>query len=118
MNNTATRTLAATVLIFTAITLVAGGTLAAATTSTAFAYQNKGTQYDGKGNNGNTNTIQALKQNAKESRKFSIVEQNGENSICTHPSSSSEDLVGTNVTIVPGEAGTCTSQSNQPLEVS
>jgi hypothetical protein len=86
MNNTATRTLAATVLIFTAITLVAGGTLAAAT-STAFAYQNKGTQYDGKGNSGNTNTIQALKQNAKENGKFSIVEQNGQNQICTEPSS-------------------------------
>jgi integrase len=69
-----------------------------------------------KDGNGNTNTAQILKQNAKAS-KFSIVEQNGENSICTHPSSSSEDLVGTNVTIVPGEAGTCTSQSNQPLEV-
>ena len=65
MNNT-TRTLATIVLIFTAVTLVAGGTLAAAT-STAFAYQNKGTQYNGKGNNGNTNTIQLLKQNAKES---------------------------------------------------
>ena len=85
MNNT-TRTLATIVLIFTAVTLVAGGTLAAAT-STAFAYQNKGTQYDGKGNNGNTNTIQALKQNAKESGKFSIVEQNGQNQICTEPSS-------------------------------
>jgi hypothetical protein len=86
MNNTTTRTLAATVLIFTAITLVAGGILAAAT-STAFAYQNKGTQYNGKGNNGNTNTIQALKQNAKENGKFSIVEQNGQNEICTEPSS-------------------------------
>src|SRR6266487_2555114 len=86
MNNTRTRTLAAIVLIFTAVTLVAGGTLATAT-STAFAYQNKGTQYDGKGNNGNTNTIQALKQNAKESGKFSILEQNGQNLICTELSS-------------------------------
>ena len=48
-----------------------------------------------KDGNGNTNTIQVLKQNAK-ADKFSIVEQNGENSICTHPSE------------------TCTSQSNQP----
>jgi hypothetical protein len=85
MNNT-TRTLAAIVLTFTAVTLVTGGTLAAAT-STAFAYQNKGTQNNGKGNNGNTNTIQLLKQNAKESGKFSIVEQNGQNEICTEPSS-------------------------------
>ena len=107
MNNTTTRTLAATVLIFTAITLVAGGTLAAATTSTAFAYQNKGAQYNGKANNGNTNTIQALKQNAKENGKFSIVEQNGQNVICTHPSTTSPDSTN----------GTCTSQSNQPLEV-
>jgi hypothetical protein len=85
MNNT-TRTLAAIVLTFTALTLVTGGTLAAAT-STAFAYQNKGTQNNGKGNNGNTNNIQLLKQNAKESGKFSIVEQNGQNEICTEPSS-------------------------------
>jgi hypothetical protein len=55
-------------------------------------------QADGNYGNGNTNTAQILKQNAK-ADKFSIVEQNGENSICTHPS------------------GTCTSQSNQPLEV-
>src|SRR5947208_6551597 len=52
-------------------------------------------QADGNYGNGNTNTAQVLKQNAK-ADKFSIVEQNGENSICTHPSE------------------TCTSQSNQP----
>jgi hypothetical protein len=55
-------------------------------------------QADGNYGNGNTNTAQVLKQNAK-ADKFSIVEQNGENSICTHPSEA------------------CTSQSNQPLEV-
>ncbi|HET7344641.1 MAG TPA: hypothetical protein VFJ05_02060 [Nitrososphaeraceae archaeon] len=41
--------------------------------------------------NGNTNTAQILKQNAKASGKFSIVEQNGQNSICTHPSTASPD---------------------------
>ena len=70
-------------------------------------------QADGNYGNGNTNTAQILKQNAKASGKFSIVEQNGENSICTHPSSSSspestDDVIGSN------PSGTCTSQSNQP----
>ncbi|HEY9490630.1 MAG TPA: hypothetical protein VIP56_01490, partial [Nitrososphaeraceae archaeon] len=127
----------AIVAVLTAATLVVGLTVSTTMTSSAFAWKKerqdkymKGGQdnykKDGqdkyvkrgqndykKDGNGNTNTAQILKQNAKAS-KFSIVEQNGENSICTHPSSSSEDLVGTNVTIVPGEAGTCTSQSNQP----
>jgi hypothetical protein len=85
LNNTRTRTLAAIVLIFTAITLVAGGTLTAAT-STAFAYQNKGTHYNGKGNNGDTNTIQVLKQKAK-TRPLRLLEQNGQNLICTESSS-------------------------------
>ena len=121
MNNTR---ILAIVAVLTAATLVVGLTVAATMTPSAFAGGSKRYGHDkymkGKGQdsykkdgNGNTNTIQILKQNAK-ADKFSIVEQNGENSICTHPSSSSEDLVGTNVTIVPGEAGTCTSQSNQP----
>jgi hypothetical protein len=42
--------------------------------------QGNGGKDNGSGN-GNTNTIQVLKQNAKASGKFSIVEQNGENSI-------------------------------------
>jgi anionic cell wall polymer biosynthesis LytR-Cps2A-Psr (LCP) family protein len=124
MNNT--RTLAI-VAVLTAATLVVGLTVAATMTPSAFAgggskkdgndkyvkrghdgYKKDGQnsykkarQAYGKDNgsgNGNTNTIQVLKQNAK-ADKFSIVEQNGENSICTHPSE------------------TCTSQSNQPLEV-
>ena len=125
MNNT--RTLAI-VAVLTAATLVVGLTVAATMTQSALAgggskkdghdkyvkrgqdgYKKdgqdkymKGRQANGgKDNgsgNGNTNTAQILKQNAK-ADKFSIVEQNGENSICTHPSE------------------TCTSQSNQPLEV-
>ena len=123
MNNT--RTLAI-VAVLTAATLVVGLTVAATMTPSAFAGGGKKDGHDkyvkrghdgykkdgqnsykkarqayGKDNgsgNGNTNTIQVLKQNAK-ADKFSIVKQNGENSICTHPSE------------------TCTSQSNQPLEV-
>jgi hypothetical protein len=60
-------------------------------------------QANGNYGNGNTNTAQILNQNAK-ADKFSIVEQNGENSICTHPS-------------ITSPSGSCTSQSNQPFEV-
>src|SRR4051794_40303520 len=108
MNNT--KTTLAIVAVLTAATLVVGLTVAATMTSSAFAGGGKRYGHDkymkGKGQdsykkdgNGNTNTIQVLKQNAKASGKNSTVEQNGENSICTHPSE------------------TCTSQSNQPLEV-
>jgi hypothetical protein len=120
-----TRTLAI-VAVLTAATLVVGGTSAAMTTGhSAFAwkqdsyknkrgddsYKNKRgddsykkvKQADGNYGNGNTNTAQILKQNAK-ADKFSTVEQNGQNVICTHPSSSSP-------------SGSCTSQSNQPFEV-
>ena len=127
MNNTKT-TLAIVAVVLTAATLVVGLTVAATMTTSAFAGGGKKDGHDkyvkrghdgykkdgqdkymrgGQGNggkdngsgNGNTKTIQVLKQNAKASGKNSIVEQNGENSICTHPSE------------------TCTSQSNQPLEV-
>jgi anionic cell wall polymer biosynthesis LytR-Cps2A-Psr (LCP) family protein len=122
-----TKTTLAIVAVLTAATLVVGLTVAATMTSSAFAGGGKRYGHDkymkgkgqdsykkdgqdkymkGKGQdsykkdgNGNTNTIQVLKQNAKASGKNSTVEQNGENSICTHPSE------------------TCTSQSNQPLEV-
>ena len=126
MNNT--RTLAI-VAVLTAATLVVGLTVAATMTSSAFAggskrygqdkYMKGGQGNGGKDNgsgNGNTNTIQVLKQNAKASGKNSIVQQNGENSICTHPSTTSPestDLVETG----SNPSGTCTSQSNQPLEV-
>jgi hypothetical protein len=120
MNNT--RTLAI-VAVLTAATLVVGLTVAATMTTSAFAGGSKRYGHDkymkGKGQdsykkdgNGNTNTIQVLKQNAK-ADKFSIVEQNGENSICTHPSSSSPDSTDL---VETGSNASCTSQSNQPLE--
>jgi uncharacterized membrane protein len=146
MNNTR---ILAIVAILTAATLVVGLTVAATMTPSAFAggrkkdgqekymggVQGNGGKDNGSGN-GNTKTIQVLKQNAKSSAftdgykkdghdkyvkgkghdgykkdrhdKYvkgkqandgSVVVQNGQNSICTHPSE------------------TCTSQSNQPLEV-
>jgi hypothetical protein len=174
MNSTKTR---AIVAVLTAATLVVGLTVAATMTPSAFAGGNRygqdkyvkgGQSNGGKDNvsgNGNTNTIQVLKQNAKSSAftdgykkdgqdkymkghdgykkdgqdKYmkghdgykkdgkgtynkgtrnngndgaSVVVQNGENSICTHPSSSSPDSTdlverGSNAT------GSCTSQSNQ-----
>jgi poly(3-hydroxybutyrate) depolymerase len=127
MNNTR---ILAIVAVLTAATLVVGLTVAATMTPSAFAgggkkdgqekYMGGGVQGNGgKDNgsgNGNTNTIQVLKQNAKASGKNSIVQQNGENSICTHPSTTSPestDLVETG----SNPSGTCTSQSNQPLEV-
>jgi len=104
-----TKTTLAIVAVLTAATLVVGLTVAATMTQSALAGGGskkdghdkyvKGTQAYGKdkgSGNGNTNTIQVLKQNAKASGKNSTVEQNGENSICTHPSE------------------ICTSQSNQP----
>jgi hypothetical protein len=120
MNNTKTL---AIVAVLTAATLVVGLTVAATMTTSAFAGGSKGYGQDkymkGKGQdsykkdgNGNTNTIQVLKQNAKASGKNSIVEQNGENSICTHPGTSldSTDLVA----IGSNHPGSCTSQSNAP----
>jgi hypothetical protein len=130
MDNTRT-TLTSIVAVLTAATLVAGLTVAATITpSTAFAdgkkdgldkymkgggqdgYKKKGKQANGGkdnngSNNGNTNTVQILKQKAKASGKHSQVDQNGQNVICTHPSTTS-----------PETAGSCTnqstSQSNQP----
>jgi hypothetical protein len=145
MNSTKTKTLAI-VAVLTAATLVVGLTVSATMTQSALAggggkkdghdkyvkrgqdgykkdgqdkYMKGGEGNGGKDNgsgNGNTNTIQVLKQNAKASGKNSIVQQNGENSICTHPSTTSPestDLVETG----SNPSGTCTSQSNQPLEV-
>ena len=120
-----TKTTLAIVAVLTAATLVVGLTVAATMTSSAFAGGSKKDGHDkymrgGQGNggkdngsgNGNTNTAQILKQNAKASGKNSIVEQNGENSICTHPSTTSPD--STDGVIGSNPSGTCTSQSNQP----
>jgi hypothetical protein len=140
-----TKTTLAIVAVLTAATLVVGLTVAATMTQSALAgggkkdgqdkymkggqdsykkdghdkYMKGGQGNGGKDNgsgNGNTNTIQVLKQKAKASGKNSTVEQNGQNVICTHPSttsSESTDLVETG----SNPSGTCTSQSNQPLEV-
>ena len=140
MNNTRTTTLTAIVAIFMVVTLVVGVTFAATITPSALAWKKdkqqdkniKGGEQDGykkdrqdkKGrqangekdngsNNGNTNTVQILKQKAKASGKFSIVQQNGQNVICTHPSSSSPDstdLVG----IGSNPPAGCTNQSTAP----
>jgi hypothetical protein len=175
LNNTKTR---AIVAVLTAATLVVGLTAAATMTTSAFAggkgygqdkYVKGGQSNGGKDNrsgNGNTNTIQVLKQNAKSSSfndgykkdgkdkytkggqdsykkdgqdKYmkghdgykkdgkdtynkgtrnngndgaSVVVQNGENSICTHPSSSSPDSTDDVIGFNP--SGSCTSQSNVP----
>ncbi len=108
MSNTRTLTI---VVVLTAATLVVGLTVAATMTPSAFAgggkknghdkYVKRGQDSYKKDGNGNTNTVQILKQNAKASGRNSTVEQNGENSICTHPSSSSPDTTGS-----------CSSQSN------
>ena len=142
MNNTR---ILAIVAVLTATTLVVGLTVAATMTPSAFAgggkkdgqdkymggVQGNGGKDNGSGN-GNTKTIQVLKQNAKSSAftdgykkdehdKYvkgkgqdsykkdgkanrgkdngSIVVQNGQNVICTHPGSTSPD-------------NACTSQNN------
>jgi ABC-type antimicrobial peptide transport system permease subunit len=135
LNNTKTRTTLAIVAILMAATLVVGLTVAATITPSAFAGGSKkdrqdknikGGEQDGYkkdrkangekdngSNNGNTNTVQILKQKAKASGKFSIVQQNGQNVICTHPSSSSPDstdLIG----IGSNPPAGCTNQSSAP----
>jgi hypothetical protein len=130
LNNTKTRTLAI-VAVLTAATLVVGLTVAATITPSAFAGGGKKDRQDKKGrqangekdngsNNGNTNTVQILKQKAKASGKFSIVQQNGQNVICTHPSTSNinspaspESTDGVPIGIGSNLSG-CTSQSSAP----
>ena len=85
MNNTKTL---AIVAIFMAATLVVGTLASTATTQTALAYQKKnrgGSQENSK--NGNTVTIQAEKQKASVSGFDNTLEQEAQNVICTHPSS-------------------------------
>ena len=110
-----TKTTLAIVAVLTAATLVVGLTVAATMTPSVLAggkknghdkYVKRGQDGYKKDGNGNTNTVQILKQNAKASGRNSTVEQNGENSICTHPSSSSPDITGS-----------CTSQSNGLLPI-
>jgi hypothetical protein len=107
MNNI--RTVSAIAAVFIAATLVVGGTSATITTTThsAFAWKKdgqdkymKGGEQEGykkdkqaKGNdggsqNGNTVTIQTNKQKASQSGWDNTQEQEGQNTICTHPASS------------------------------
>jgi hypothetical protein len=141
VNNTRTKTLAI-VAVLIAATLVVGLTVAATSAPSAFAGGGKkdrqdkyikGGEQDGYkkdrkangekdngSNNGNTNTVQILKQKAKASGKFSIVQQNGQNVICTHPSTSNinspaspESTDGVPIGIGSNLSG-CTSQSSAP----
>jgi hypothetical protein len=141
LNNTRTRTVAI-VAVLTAATLVVGLTVAATITPSVYAGGGKkdrqdknikGGEQDGYkkdtkangekdngSNNGNTNTVQILKQKAKASGKFSIVQQNGQNVICTHPSTSTtnsatspESTDGVPIGIGSNPSG-CTSQSSAP----
>jgi hypothetical protein len=94
-----TKTTLAIAAVLTAATLVVGLTVAATMTSSAFAGGDKGYgqdkymkgkgqdsyKKDGKANGGKDNS--------------SVVEQNGQNVICTHPGSTSPD-------------NSCTSQNN------
>jgi hypothetical protein len=91
MNNTRTKTTLAIAAIFIAATLVVGVTFAA-TTHSAFAYfpkkdDKKDKERDGGNGNGNTVTIQANKQKASQSGWDNTQEQEGQNTICTHPES-------------------------------
>jgi hypothetical protein len=92
MNNTTTiRTLTATttivvVLIFTAGSLIATATSSSTPLLAVFAYQNKGTQYNGNdNNNGNTLTDQASIQATRESGFDNGLGQESQNVICIHP---------------------------------
>ena len=105
MNNT--RTLAI-IAVLTAATLVVGLTVAATMTTSAFAWKKDGQDKymrggqddskkdgqdtynkDGGGNgNGNTVTVQINKQKAYQSGWDNTQEQEGQNTICTHPSES------------------------------
>jgi hypothetical protein len=89
MNNT---TISAIAAVLMAATLVLGGTLAATSAQSAFAYQNKRGHDDSK--DGNTVTIQATKQKGSVSGFDNTAEQEAQNVICTHP----------------GENATCTSE--------
>ena len=147
MNNI--RTISAIAAVFISATLVVGLTVAATITPSAFAgggkkdrqdkyikggeqdgykkdrQDKKGRQANGEkdngSNNGNTNTVQILKQKAKASGKFSIVQQNGQNVICTHPSTSTtnspaspESTDGVPIGIGSNPSAGCTSQSSAP----
>jgi hypothetical protein len=89
MNNTKTLAILA---VLTAATLVVGVTFAA-TTHSALAFfpkkdDKKDKEKDGGNDNGNTVIVQVNKQKASQSGWDNTQEQEGQNTICTHPSSS------------------------------
>jgi hypothetical protein len=95
MNNTKTKTTLTMVAILTAATLVVGVTLAATTHPAAFAYLQKKPGHDDKkdkardgGGNENGNTVTALiGQNKGYTSGFDTnLNQEADNTICTHPS--------------------------------
>jgi hypothetical protein len=86
MNNTKTTTLAVIAAVLIAATLVVGGTFAATSTHSAFAYQKKkGSQDSSK--NDNAITPQKSKQDGIVSGFDNSFNQELQNVICTHPSS-------------------------------
>ena len=99
MNNTKTKTLAI-VAVLTAATLVVGLTFVATTHSASAAYgkdDKKDKARDGGNGNQNGNTVTVLKADNKGSASGfdTSVDQEAENTICTHP----------------GDNATCTSES-------
>jgi hypothetical protein len=83
MNNT---TISAIAAVLMAATLVLGGTLAATSAQSAFAYsKKKGSQAGSE--NGNTVTAQIAKQRGSVSGFDNDLEQEASNVICTHPGS-------------------------------
>ena len=89
MNNTRTRAIVAVVL--TAATLVVGLSVAATMTSSAFAGGRQGNGNE----NGNTVTILKAQNKGSASGWDTKVNQEAENTICTHPNNEcvSEDMV-------------------------
>jgi hypothetical protein len=125
MNNTKTKTLSAIAVILITAALVVGGTLAAMTPSTAFAFKKKpghddnkkGARDNGNSRNGNTITIQKCKQKAYQSGWDNTQEQECGNTICTHPGAnatcvSEQEQAVTPVTppVTPPNIEECTAQ--------
>jgi hypothetical protein len=82
MNNTTTRRNLTIVAILMVATIVVGGSIAATTGQSAYAFQKKGDKGNGNGN-GNTITIQKCKQAATQSGFDNNQGQECENLICT-----------------------------------
>ena len=110
MNNTTRTTLTVAVAILMAATIVAGGSIAATTGQSAYAFQKKGDKGNGN-NNGNTVTIQKCKQAATQSGWDNDQEQECENLICTHPGENAtcteEGVIAASAAAVAAAKRTC-----------